>query len=107
MLVFLVATPILKLIAMAVSGFIPMNRSWRRGAMACSEAIGDWAMLDVFALALVLFLFEGSQLVKFKIQDGLYMIIVAVVVYYITLFVGVRLVRRVISRSDEPGATTL
>ncbi|MCH2134155.1 MAG: paraquat-inducible protein A [Phycisphaerales bacterium] len=106
MLAFLVVLPIARLLTMAILGLLPMNRRWRRGLDMWSSIIGAWSMLDVFGLALLLFLTEGARLVKFEIHTGLYMIIVAVGIYYLTLFVGTLAIRRAISSGEKVESET-
>ena len=96
MLGVLIVIPSLRLLSMIILGFVPMNRIWRRILFRTSTILGSWSMLDVFTLALLLFLTEGENLIKFQIKEGLYAIIVAVVIYYITVMFGTMALKRVI-----------
>lgn len=101
MMAFLVIIPALHLVLMAVLGLVPMRRHWRRFLDLWSSTLGAWSMLDVFALALLLFMTEGSALIGFDIRPGLYAILVSLVVYYVTLMIGSYVIRRVIRRGHR------
>ncbi len=59
-----------------------------------SGIIGAWSMLDVFVLALLLFMLEGDRLISFDVRAGLYMLIISVGFYYLTLFLHTSFVRQ-------------
>lgn len=44
------------------------------------DGVYEWSMLDVFSLALVLFLLEGSDFIKTEVRQGLWFIVSAVIV---------------------------
>ncbi len=44
------------------------------------DAMYEWSMLDVFSLALVLFLLEGSRFIKTEVHEGLWFIVSAVII---------------------------
>ena len=96
MLGVLIVIPALRLLTMMILGFLPMNRMFRRILWRVSSTLGAWSMLDVFTLALLLFLTEGESLIKFQIREGLYAIIVSVAIYYITVMFGSMALKRVI-----------
>ncbi|MAT82612.1 MAG: hypothetical protein CMJ29_13330 [Phycisphaerae bacterium] len=103
MLAVLILIPSLRLLTMIILGFCPMNRTFRRIMWRLSTIFGAWSMLDVFALALLLFLTEGENLVKFEVKSGLYAIIVSVVIYYITVMFGSFAMKRVIFARGTEG----
>ena len=105
MLAFLVALPMLRLVLLLILGFVPLNRFLRRTVHHWSGIIGAWSMLDVFALALLLFLTEGANLVKFKIDNGLYVIIGSVVLYYVAVSISTYAIHRIMKRSTMEAKT--
>ena len=44
------------------------------------DAFYEWSMLDVFSLSLVLFLLEGSEFIKTEVHEGLWFIVIAVII---------------------------
>ena len=105
MMAFLVILPALHLICMGILGFVPMRRRWRRFVDLWSSTVGAWSMLDVFALALLLFMTEGAALIGFDIRPGLYAILISLGIYYLTLMIGSYAIRRMIRRVRNLEAT--
>ena len=74
----LIAVPLVQWLVYAGYWFVrarhPEHRSWGRWLNLC----GQWAMLDVFGLALLVFLLEGKSLVKTETTTGLYALIGAI-----------------------------
>ena len=64
---------------------------WRRPpekflrAEELTRTIGLWAMLDVFGLALALFLSEGSSVIKVQGAEGVWAMLAAII---LSLFLG-------------------
>ncbi len=94
LLLFLVVFPFIRLVSLALVGFLPMRESMRNRVNWGSSVVGAWSMLDVFILALLLFSIEGSRLVKFEIQAGLYLLVLSVMVYYVTVWAHLQLLRK-------------
>ena len=44
------------------------------------DTLYEWSMLDVFSLSLVLFLLEGDQFIKTEVHEGLWFIVIAVII---------------------------
>ena len=103
MLGVLIVVPSLRLLSLIALGFLPMNRLIRRYLWRWSSIFGGWSMLDVFALALLLFLTEGSHLIPFEIKSGMYEILIAVAIYYVTVMFSGMAVRRVIRSHGNLG----
>ncbi|MEE3328363.1 MAG: paraquat-inducible protein A [Myxococcota bacterium] len=93
-MVFLVIFPVARISLMAAEGFIPLSRETRSRLSWWSGIIGAWSMLDVFVLALLLFMLEGDRLIAFEVRGGLYMLIISVGLYYLTLFMHASQLRR-------------
>ncbi len=101
MMAFLVIIPLLHLVFIVILGFIPMRRTLRGFLGLWSSTLGAWSMLDVFALALLLFMTEGSALIGFDIRPGLYAILISLGIYYFTLMIGSYAIKRVIRREHK------
>ena len=93
-MVFLVIFPVARISLMAAEGFVPMSHESRARLTWWSGIIGAWSMLDVFVLALLLFMLEGDRLISFDVRAGLYMLIISVGLYYLTLFLHTSFVRQ-------------
>jgi len=62
--------------------------------------ISRWCMLDVFGLALFLVTTEGKEMVKTEIQEGLYIVVVAIALSYLLGAIAV-LLSKAMLRSAE------
>jgi len=78
--VTLVAMPAVCFAVLVAMWCWPLRASARRRWGRLAAALWQWAMLDVFGLALLLFLTEGDALIKTEVKPGLSMILVAIVV---------------------------
>lgn len=94
LMIFLVVFPLARISLMAAEGFVPMSHDNRARLTWWSGIIGAWSMLDVFVLALLLFMLEGDRLIAFDVRGGLYMLIISVGLYYLTLFMHTSFVRQ-------------
>lgn len=94
LMVFLVLFPIARIMLMAAEGFLPLSQESRNRVSWWSGIIGAWSMLDVFVLALLLFILEGDRLISFEVRGGLYMLMISVGLYYLTLFMHASQLRR-------------
>ena len=101
-LVFLVVFPLARISLMALEGFVPLSDEIRSRVRWWSGIIGAWSMLDVFVLALLLFMVEGDRLIAFEVRGGLYMLIISVGFYYLTLALHAAQVRRVSRGERQP-----
>ena len=101
-LVFLVIFPLARISLMALEGFVPLSDETRSRVRWWSGIIGAWSMLDVFVLALLLFMVEGDRLIAFEVRGGLYMLIISVGFYYLTLFLHAAQVRQVSRGGRHP-----
>ena len=64
------------------------------------DMISRWCMLDVFGLALFLVTTEGKEMVKTEIQEGLYIVVVAIALSYLLGAIAV-LLSKAMLRSAE------
>ena len=101
MMAFLVILPALHMVLIGVLGFVPMRNGLRKFLNLWSSTVGAWSMLDVFALALLLFMTEGAALIGFDIRPGLYAILISILVYYITMMIGTYVIKRSIRKRHE------
>ncbi len=76
----LIAVPVLCLAGLFVAWWVPADRHGRRRWRVALTAIWQWTMLDVFGLALLVFLTEGDSLVKTDVKPGLYLLLAAIIV---------------------------
>ena len=64
------------------------------------RAVHEWCMLEVFALGLLLFLWEGTTLMKTDVRAGLWVILGTIVIYYTGSFVSLVALERIAKRAD-------
>lgn len=74
-----------------------MHRRRRRRVLKIVRTFHEWAMLDVFGLGLIVFLYEGQSLVTTEVKPGLWLIFVSVGFTVVTT----RVVARAAQRKDE------
>ena len=75
---FLVITPALRIVWIFLAWSQRNHPARLRRLIASLDILQRWAMLDVFGLAIGLFLLEGSNLVPIEHQSGVWLIVVAV-----------------------------
>ena len=76
----LIAVPVLCLAALFIVWWRRIDRQGRRRWRAILAPMWQWMMLDVFGLALLVFLTEGDSLVKTDVKPGLYLMLAAIIV---------------------------
>ena len=82
---FLVVMPVAKVIAIGQLWYVRRPPAQFRKAEEITRTIGLWAMLDVFGLALALFLSEGSNVIKVQGAEGVWAMLAAII---LNLFLG-------------------
>ena len=99
MLIFLVIAPLLVIFLLMVSLYVPLPRRWRRRCYLSTRYVSEWSMIDVFALAMVLYLSEQSNFVPLLIDKGTWFLFGSVVVFSgATLWAELVMRRAIISR---------
>ncbi len=88
MAAFLGVIPLLRLAILLLSWALPLRRKNHERAKTLSAGVSRWSMLDVFGIALFLILTEGRQFVKTEVQQGLYIVIAAIALSYLSSFVA-------------------
>ena len=77
-LIFLVVTPGLRLVGLSMLWYRRGLPEDFRKHEALLDGVGKWAMLDVFGLALLLFLTEGSRFVQIEATAGIWAMVSAI-----------------------------
>ena len=90
----LIAVPMLCLAALFVVWWRRIDRHGRQRWRAILASMWQWMMLDVFGLALLVFLAEGDSLVKTDVKSGLYLMLVAIIVLTATYWLVMSANRR-------------
>ena len=80
----LIIVPLCCLAGLFIVWWRPFDRHGRQRCRAALAGLWQWAMLDVFGLALLVFLTEGDELVKTSVKPGLYLIEAAIVILTVT-----------------------
>ena len=83
----LIAVPAGCLAALIVVWCRRMDRHDRLRWRAILTALWQWTMLDVFGLALLVFLTEGDSLVRTDVKPGLYLMVVAIIILTATFWI--------------------
>ncbi len=76
----LIIVPMLCVAALFIVWWRRIDRHGRRRWRAILASMWQWTMLDVFGVALLVFLTEGDSLVKTDVKPGLYLMLAAIIV---------------------------
>jgi len=79
-LAFLIVCPLLSTGASVVIWFGKFSPALRGRWESMMELLSHWSMLDVFGLALLIFLFEGDALINTTVQPGLFAVASAIAI---------------------------
>ena len=90
----LIAAPMLCLAALFIVWWRRIDGYGRRRWRAILGPMWQWMMLDVFGLALLVFLTEGDSLVKTDVKPGLYLMLAAIIVLTTTYWLVMSANRR-------------
>lgn len=89
----LVAFPFFRFLLVLVGWLYPMRMKSHLRIRSIIDSTSRWCMLDVFGLALFLVTTEGKELVKTEIQDGLYIVVVAIALSYLLGAIAIALAK--------------
>lgn len=103
MLLFLVINPVAVLVLMLFTLFTPLPRRWRRRFYLIMRYTAEWSMLDVFSLAMVLYLSEQANFVPLQIKHGTWFLFGAVAIYTIAILWAEMVMRQAITRREAAG----
>ena len=103
MFLFLVAAPILVMLMLLVSLYVPLPHQWRRRCYLIMRYVSEWSMLDVFSLALVMYLSEQDNFVPLVILHGTWLLFGSVVVFSGATLWAEYVMRRAIMRREAEG----
>ena len=101
MFLFLVLAPIAVMVALLIALFIPQPHRWRRRGYLISRYIAEWCMLDVFALAMVLYLSEQKNFVKLDIKEGIWFLFGSVLIFTLAINWAEHVMYRAIRRRED------
>jgi len=107
MLLFLVIGPILVLLMLLVSLYVPLPHRWRRRSYLMMRYTAEWSMLDVFSLAMVLYLSEQDNFVPLVILHGTWFLFGSVIMFTGAILWAEFVMGRAIRRREAEGVTTL
>jgi paraquat-inducible protein A len=89
--------PLLRLLIVLIGWLIPMRIEGHMRLRSLIDSISRWCMLDVFGLALFLVTTEGKDLVKTEIQNGLYVVVVAIALSYLLGAIAISLSKSMVA----------
>jgi paraquat-inducible protein A len=94
MLLFLVIAPaVLVLVAIALL-VLPLRRRAQRVLYIAMHNINEWCMLDVFALAMILYLSEERNFAKLNLKSGIWFLFGAMVLFHMVMYLTVWTTKR-------------
>jgi paraquat-inducible protein A len=103
MLLFLVVYPVAVLAILIFTLYTPLPRRWRRRFYLLMRYTAEWSMLDVFSLAMVLYLSEQTNFVPLEIKHGTWFLFGAVAIYTVAILWAEMVMRRAITRREAAG----
>jgi paraquat-inducible protein A len=92
--------PLFRLLLVLISWIIPMSVGAHLRMRAIVDSVSRWCMLDVFGLALFLVTTEGKDLVKTEIQNGLYVVVVAIALSYLLGAIAIALTKSMVATAE-------
>jgi len=92
--------PLFRLLLVLVGWVIPMSVGAHLRIRAIIDSVSRWCMLDVFGLALFLVTTEGKDLVKTEIQNGLYVVVVAIALSYLLGAIAIALSKSMVATAE-------
>ena len=106
MVLFLIIAPLLTILLLLISLYVPLSNTYRRRTYLWTRYVSEWCMLDVFALAMMLYLSEQNNFVQLTLLNGLWYLFGAVVVFMVSLlwaeYVSRRATLRRIATLNDP-----
>lgn len=103
MFLVLVAAPILVMVMLLVSLYVPLPHQWRGRCYLTMRYVAEWSMLDVFSLALVMYLSEQANFVPLIIMRGTWLLFGSVVVFTGATLWAELVMRRAILQRETDG----
>jgi len=97
-LLFLVIAPATTAVALLVALFVPTSEPGRRRALRATRLLAEWSMLDVFALAMMLYLVEQSNFAKLDLLAGAWFVFLSAAVFSVGIWWSQRLLEAAVSR---------
>ncbi|MCG8552952.1 MAG: paraquat-inducible protein A, partial [Desulfobacterales bacterium] len=98
----LIITPALYLLSLLYLWLSDHKPHQHRILTIINDAISSWAMLDVFGLALFIFLTEGKSLIRTSIQPGLYALCFFILIMRITAALMNRSRKHILNKLQVP-----
>lgn len=99
-LAFLVVMPIMRLLTVTLLWYWKMHPRRFRRAQTLVRDVGYWAMLDVFGLALILFIAEGGRIIKIEERSGVWALITAIALNLVLGIIIRRVFRKQLARIE-------
>jgi len=97
--------PLFRLFLVLISWIVPMHITTHLRIRSIIDSVSRWCMLDVFGLALFLITTEGKDLVKTEIQNGLYIVVVAIALSYLLGAIAVALSKSMLASKKITAAS--
>ncbi len=105
MMVFLVIAPAMVMVLLMTTLYVPLPHRWRRRCYLMTKYTAEWSMLDVFSLAMVLYLSEQANFVPLQIGGGTWFLFGSVLVFAGATLWAEFVMRRAIAHRELLGIT--
>jgi paraquat-inducible protein A len=102
MLFFLLIAPAILVIIAILVLLLPIGQKPQRCLYVAMHHVYEWCMLDVFALAMLLYLSEERNFAHLDLKAGIWYLFGAMVVFHLVMYATVYLVRRETGLSKRP-----
>jgi len=99
----LIVMPLLSFLLFAFIWVKPLNRLERWHCHQRLETLTSLSMLDVFGLALFVFLFEGQTLVKTEIRAGLFFLLISIAINLLTFLIITKISQKYLEQDNYLG----
>ena len=90
---FVGVLPTLRMLLVLRLWFSTATRGEHLRRLDTIRIVGEWSMMSVFLLALVMMVTEGGEMVRTEIRNGMYAVMISTGLCYATLFIVRRLLR--------------
>ena len=94
LILFVVAFPMLRILIIGWTWFTHRTKAAHVKRFELIRIVGEWSMMSVFLLALVMLLTEGNAMVKTQVKPGLVAIVVSLAVCVACLWISRWILRR-------------
>jgi len=94
MLIVLIIAPVLLVVLASLRLVLPVPGEHQRWLHVAIHNVAEWCMLDVFALAMILYLSEERNFAHLDLKSGIWYLFVAMALFHVVMYAVASLMRR-------------